>query len=179
MRGIPPSVPLEGWSGYGVLDCMSDECSCSPPLRNRPQWKAGVSVCNTIIRFIGDAGSALPEPDVPMIVAWVYRVVGTPRSWLLSSPETERLDPLETLKSRPLWATLESSRLSRSAVLFREKALIPFSRKCPNPVGLGGRADLIGGCTHRVDGGGSTEQNQSTFPRTQQLFQSMQLCLSH
>ena len=46
-----------------VLGSVCDECTRSPPLRNRPQWKAGVLSCNTIKRFIGATGLALPEPD--------------------------------------------------------------------------------------------------------------------
>ena len=74
-RPVPDACP--GWSlptsglyrlrlhrdTFVLAPSVCDECTRSPPLRNRPQWKAGVLSCNTIKRFIGATGLALPEPD--------------------------------------------------------------------------------------------------------------------
>ena len=145
-RPVPDACP--GWSlptsglyrlrlhrdTFVLAPSVCDECTRSPPLRNRPQWKAGVLSCNTIKRFCGDTGWAIPEPDRPILVARVYQgtgcpveLVGTPRSWPILSPLKQKLGPLETFKAEPLWATPQkSSSSSESAVRLRERALMPW-----------------------------------------------------
>ena len=169
---------------------MGDGCPCSTPVCTRPHWKPGVSACNTVKRFCGDTGWAIPEPDRPILVARVYQgtgcpveLVGTLRSWPILSPLKQKLGPLETFKAEPLWATPQkSSSSSESAVRLRERALVPW----PEPLigvqdpGLGSPPPhLIWGCTHRVDGGGPTDRYQSTFPRYKQVFGSIPLHLPH
>ena len=134
LRNLRPIQALLTPRSLRMSSSVCDECTRSPPLRIRPQWKAGVSACNTVKRFCGDTGWAIPEPDRPILVARVYQgtgcpveLVGTLRSWPILSPLKQKLGPLETFKAEPLWATPQkSSSSSESAVRLRERALVPW-----------------------------------------------------